>query len=114
MLRRTSTCFAIFVSALFLIGTPRAAFAEDETYGLPAGEGLDDVVAYCSACHSLGLVVQQGLTRSQWADLVVWMYDEQGMSELSPEEEERVLDYLAANVGPEQQKQRLRDRGILR
>ena len=90
------------------------AVAEEDTYGLPPGEGLEDVLTYCGACHSLGLVVQQGLTRSDWADLLQWMYEEQGMSELTPEEEKRVLDYLAENVGPEQQKQRLRDRGILR
>lgn len=100
-------------AGLLLTATVSPAHADDDTYGLPPGEGLEDVQAYCGACHSLGLVVQQGLTREGWADLLQWMYDEQGMSELAPEEEKRVLDYLAENVGPEQQKQRLRDRGIL-
>ena len=79
--------------------------AEEDTYDLPPGEGREDVLIYCGACHSLGLVVQQGLTRSDWADLLQWMYEEQGMSKLTPEEEKRVLDYLAENVGPAQQKQ---------
>jgi hypothetical protein len=92
----------------------QSAGAEDDTYGLPPGEGREDVLIYCGACHSVRLVVQQGLTRSGWEDLLQWMYDEQGMSELAPDEEKRVLDYLADNLGPEQQKQRLRNRGILR
>ncbi len=105
---------ALLAAGLVLAAASGPARAEDDTYGLPPGEGLEDVQAYCGACHSLGLVVQQGLTREGWSDLLQWMYDEQGMSELEAEEEKRVLDYLAEHVGPEQQKQRLRERGILR
>lgn len=95
------------------IGGGGPAAADDESVGLPEDSGLEEVVAYCGACHSMKLVVQQGLSRGDWAELLEWMYDEQGMAELEPDEETLVLDYLAKHVGPDSQKQRLRERGIL-
>lgn len=66
------------------------------------------MLAYCGACHSMKLVVQQGLDRKGWAETLVWMYDEQEMPRLEPEEEKLVLDYLAKYVGPEGHEERLR------
>lgn len=114
MLHSLHALGAITLAVIILANTPAFVSADDENYGLPPGEGREEVLTYCGACHSLRLVVQQGLTRTGWADLLEWMYAEQGMSELSAEEEKRILDYLSENLGPEQQKQRLRDRGILR
>ena len=91
---------------------PRAS--EDEYLGLPDAPGREEVAAYCGACHSLKLVVQQGLTRPGWEEMLVWMYEEQEMPELEKDEEKLVLDYLAKYVNPENQKQRLRDQGIIR
>ncbi len=90
-----------------------AVAAEDEFYGLPDAPGRDEVVAYCSACHSLGLVVQQGLTRPGWSETLSWMYDEQEMEALESEDEKLILGYLAKFVGPDTQKERLRKRGLL-
>ena len=41
------------------------------------------------------IVAQQGKTREGWDKLFDWMVEEQGMSELEPEERETILDYLA-------------------
>lgn len=90
------------------------AAAGDEYSGLPEDTGREEVLAYCGTCHSMKLVVQQGLTRQVWAELLLWMYAEQEMEPLEREEEKRVLDYLAKHLGPEGQKERLRKRGILR
>ena len=92
----------------------RSAQSDDEYLGLPDAPGREEVVAYCAACHSLKLVVQQGLTREDWAELLIWMYDEQEMPELEPDEEKLVLDYLAKYVSPEAHRERLKARGILR
>ena len=86
---------------------------EDHFYGLPNGEGRAEVGIYCAACHSLGLVVQQGLTRAQWDELLDWMVEEQEMEPLPKKEREIVLDYLGKHVGPDSRKQRLCERGIL-
>lgn len=96
-------------------GTAGDAVAQDDAYsGLPEGEGREMVFAICGACHSVRLVLQQGLTREGWEELLDWMYEEQGMTRLDAAVEKQILDYLAEHVDPESQKQRLRERGILR
>ena len=108
----------VFASlAVVLVGTTalaRSAQSEDEYLGLPDAPGREEVAAYCGACHSLKLVVQQGQTREGWADVLAWMYDEQEMPELEPDEEKLVLDYLAKYVSPETYRERMKARGILR
>ncbi|KXF82076.1 c-type cytochrome [Enterovibrio coralii] len=72
----------------------------------PLGDGIlvpDDnmalVAASCSSCHSLHLVVQQGLSKESWDETLEWMVDEQGMDPLEPEDHEKVLVYLATHYG---------------
>lgn len=72
---------------------------EDEYQGLPPGDGRDEVFGYCSACHSIRLVSQQGLTRADWGEVLVYMVEEHEMAELEPEDERLVLDYLAHFYG---------------
>jgi len=96
--------FAIAVlGALLASALPDgSAWAQDGVQsGLPEGEGREEVEIYCSACHSLKLVTQQGLSRRDWDELLVWMVDEQGMDELPPEDRKRVLDYLATHISIE-------------
>lgn len=96
--------------ALFIttVVSGRPVQAEDETFGLPDAPGREEVLIYCGACHSMKLVVQQGLDRKGWAETLVWMYEEQEMPQLEPDEEKLILDYLAKYVGPEGHKERLR------
>ncbi|MDX1575677.1 MAG: hypothetical protein R3285_05760, partial [Kiloniellales bacterium] len=57
--------------------------ADDLDYGgLPPGPGQEEVYYTCQPCHSLKIVVQQGLTRDSWEETLVWMVEEQGMPEL--------------------------------
>lgn len=117
MIRKLSA--PILMGALLLIGLgadPRVSVSaqqDDEHAGLPDAPGREEVAAYCGACHSLNLVVQQGLTRQAWTELLVWMVEEQGMPELDTAEHKLVIDYLAKYVGPDDQKARLRRRGLL-
>lgn len=67
--------------------------------GLKEGTGREDVYSVCSRCHSIMLVKQQGMSRSRWADMLVWMVEEQGMDELPGDQHERILDYLAKYYG---------------
>ncbi len=100
-------CLFIAISGLLISIVPAAFAAETpankppQAIALPDGEGRDEVEAYCSACHSLQIVVQQkGLTRDRWKDLLEWMVEEQGMSELDEEDYKLVLDYLTKYLGP--------------
>jgi len=105
------------VSALFafgLLSLPAAAEPEDTSSGeeqytlapgdpdyeaLPDAPGKDEVFSYCSACHSLKLVMQQHLSWDRWDYLLVWMVEEQGMAPLEDDQRQLVLDYLAEHYG---------------
>jgi cytochrome c len=75
--------------------------AEEEgtpEYGtLFVARGVDTTFYTCSACHSEMIVAQQGLTRDGWEELLEWMVEEQGMSEIEEPDLSEILDYLAAN-----------------
>jgi len=77
----------------------------DEWDGLPQGPGREEVYGLCSACHSLMIVKQQGLSRPDWDETLIWMVEEQGMPEIDGETLEVVLDYLAEHYGPDRQLQ---------
>ena len=68
---------------------------------LVAGEGAEETHAYCTACHSERIVAQQGLTRADWEELLEEMVEENGMNPIGEPDLGRVLDYLAANYGPD-------------
>ena len=74
---------------------------DDEWDGLPQGPGREEVYGLCSACHSLMIVKQQGLSRPDWDETLVWMVEEQGMPELDEETLDVVLDYLTEHYGPD-------------
>ena len=57
--------------------------------------------AYCTVCHSERIVAQQGLTRFDWEELLEQMVEEHGMNPIGEPDLGRVLDYLAANYGPD-------------
>ena len=80
---------------------------EDDYQGLPPGKGREEVFGLCGTCHSMKLVTQQGLSRSTWAEVLVFMVEEQEMPELEPEDEELVLDYLAKFYGPDRLARRM-------
>lgn len=56
---------------------------------------------YCTACHSEMIIAQQGQTREGWDEILVWMVEEMGMSEIEEEYRDRILDYLATHYGPD-------------
>ncbi len=79
----------------------------DEWQGLPAGEGREEVFATCGACHSLMLVIQQGLSRERWDETLDYMVEEQEMAAREPAERKLILDYLARFYGQDRRARRL-------
>ena len=69
---------------------------------MPPGEGRDTVFYMCSACHSMAIVTQQGLSRKRWDDVLDWMVEEQGMADLDEVTRNEILDYLEANYNEDQ------------
>ncbi|MGH6947212.1 MAG: hypothetical protein ACREDZ_07765 [Kiloniellales bacterium] len=92
-------CGALALLAALFSMTAEPALAQEDGYELlPDDEGKDLVFAVCSGCHSIRLVVQQGLSRKRWDKLLDWMVEDQGMAELDPESRQQVLDYLDENL----------------
>jgi cytochrome c len=86
----------VVTAAAFVAWSGSAAVAGE--FGvLKVAPGVEETYYNCTACHSELLVAQQGMTRERWADLMVWMREEQGMHEIPEEELNTILDYLAAH-----------------
>ncbi|WP_272165783.1 c-type cytochrome [Vibrio diabolicus] len=66
---------------------------------LAPGENMKLVASVCSACHSLHMVTQQGLSRQRWDETLDWMIEEQGMDELPGDDREAILKYLSTYYG---------------
>ncbi len=84
----------------FLWGQPTMVFAQDYD-GLPPGEGRVEVFAWCTACHSARIIRQQGLSRADWDETLIWMVEEQGMQEPDTKMRKKILDYLSEQFPPE-------------
>ncbi|MFW5680699.1 MAG: aldehyde dehydrogenase [Pseudomonadota bacterium] len=88
----------VIVAGLLLSG----GMASAEEFGvLHVAPGVEEVWYACTACHSEHIVAQQGLTRDGWDGVLTWMNEEMGMAELPGDLEATILDYLAANYGPD-------------
>ncbi len=75
--------------------------AEPEDFGLMvSAPGASETFDACTPCHSERIVVQQGLTREQWDELMVWMVEEQEMEPIEEGALAVILDYLAEHYGP--------------
>lgn len=55
----------------------------------------------CSNCHSLDLPRSQRLNRATWEWVVSDMVNKYGATWLTEEEQTIIIDYLAANYGPD-------------
>ncbi len=80
--------------------------AEDEQEqtlfrGMPDDEGRIEVFGFCGSCHSIDLVLQQGLSRATWDEVLVEMVEDQEMAPLQPEIRVKILDYLQEYYGPD-------------
>jgi hypothetical protein len=103
---------AVLFVCLMAIAAHLSVAADDFT-DMPDDKGRLEVFVQCSLCHSMQIVNQQGLSRDAWKKLLVWMVDEQEMTEMDSTTELLVLDYLSKHYSPETQKDRLRNRGLL-
>ena len=75
---------------------------EPEDFGvMVAAPGASETFDACTPCHSERIVVQQGLTRAQWDELLDWMVEEQEMEPIGDDSRAVILDYLGAHYGPD-------------
>lgn len=71
----------------------------DDYWGLPRDDkGAYELVdAYCTACHSASIVMQQRATPERWKELFVWMEEKQGMAKIPNEDEALILEYIGTH-----------------
>lgn len=67
--------------------------------GLIVDENSELVEANCLACHNSGLIVNMHASKKAWLAAIRWMQGSEGLWEFSPEDEEKILNYLAKNYG---------------
>jgi cytochrome c len=73
------------------------ASAEPEFGVLVADIGAEETYNACTACHSERIVAQQGLSKKDWMEVLVWMVDEQEMDEIEDPDYSLIVNYLAKN-----------------
>lgn len=66
---------------------------------LPEGPGKELVLAKCQTCHEISLVSRERLSRERWEAVLEEMVL-QGL-QVTPEERQAILDYLAVYLGTE-------------
>jgi competence ComEA-like helix-hairpin-helix protein len=66
---------------------------------LPDGKGKDLVEDRCSSCHGLDLLLAEHDSKAQWSQIVNEMVSRGATG--SADELATIVDYLAANFGPE-------------
>lgn len=92
--------FTVVLNALMANGLyAQTALPVDSTTGLIISEGWLEVKARCTECHSAQMIVQNSGNRAVWKSRIVWMQESQGLGELSDEQEDSILSYLASNYG---------------
>ena len=79
--------------------------AVDPQSGLVKAEGVNLVLAHCSACHSPSLIIQNAMSRERWLETIRWMQDTQKLWPLG-EAEPLILDYLSTWYGPKKSARR--------
>lgn len=93
---------ALAAAGLLALTLIQANATEDSEFGvLHVAPGVEETYYACVACHSEMIVAQQGLSKTDWDELLDWMVEEQGMDELEADEREVILDYLATHYNPD-------------
>lgn len=82
-----------WILVLLLLGSILVACGGN---GQPSGQQL--LQERCTGCHSLDQVRNSERTRAEWEDVVEWMLT-YGV-ELTDQEQEILVDYLAETYGP--------------
>lgn len=90
---------AVFVCTVPAIGNaaePGDAVL-DSSSGLIIDTDWELAKAHCGACHSYRLVTANRGDRDYWLTTLRWMQRTQNLWPIPPEQEGKLLDYLAAN-----------------
>lgn len=81
--------------------------AELDAYtGLKISDNWELVRNNCIACHSPKLITQQRGSADQWLNMIRWMQAKQNLWQFDPDTEQKIINYLAANYPPQDDRRR--------
>ena len=104
MQRRLTLLIVLTVAWAFV------AVAEDaelDAYtGLKMSDNWELVRNNCIACHSPKLITQQRGSAGQWLNMIRWMQAKQNLWQFDPDTEQKIINYLAANYPPQEDRRR--------
>ena len=89
----------LFTPWLMTVTVAAGAVEIDGNTGLIIAPGFEAVSVQCTVCHSARLISQSRADYNGWLAMIRWMQDTQGLWLLA-DQEQVILDYLAANYGP--------------
>ncbi len=72
----------------------------DAVTGLIQGQDWEVVRTSCTSCHSAQLITQNSGSREVWLSRIEWMQETQGLQQLAPDVQDKVLQYLEEYYGP--------------
>lgn len=78
----------------------------DPLTGLKMAGDWEVVRNNCIACHSPKLITQQSGSAAQWLNMIRWMQKKQNLWQFDPETEKKIIDYLAENYPPQEDRRR--------
>ena len=73
----------------------------DPDSGMKKAPGWELVRVHCTGCHSAQQFTRQKGTRRTWQEMIRWMQKSQGLWKLDEASEEKILNYLTENYGPD-------------
>jgi cytochrome c len=110
-MKKVQLCLAAGLAAAMALGSATAQMTVVDDAGrteviydvglLHPAPGAQITHDYCTVCHSEMIIAQQGQTREGWDEILVWMVEDMGMSELYSEDRDKILDYLSTYYNPD-------------
>lgn len=82
------------LAAISTLAIGASAYAQE----LPEGQGKALVQSACTQCHGIDVIVRQPRSRDDWTDVVSRMVG--NGAQLSDEDYNQVVQYLATYLGP--------------
>jgi hypothetical protein len=104
-MRRTLKLLIVMATAWACVAV--AEDAELDAYtGLKMSDNWELVRNNCIACHSPKLITQQRGSAGQWLNMIRWMQAKQNLWQFDPDTEQKIINYLAANYPPQEDRRR--------
>jgi len=97
-LRSGMVTVAALIAAGSIMAGSTMAIGQTAEPAPPPGPALDLINKQCSVCHSTADIFSQRKSPDDWAQTVDFMVERGAM--LSPEETDKVIEYLATNFAP--------------